>query len=537
MMFAAPSLWMEDTQWVYLREQVSLEKGKGETMRFRWTAAAFTTAIVAAMCCGWGLGPRSAEASPEMTDQTISDKVEDQLLFDPGVVSTKIEVYTSDGIVTLTGEVNNILAKERAARVAETVKGVRAVVNRIDMSSAALRPDDQIRQDVEEALQADPTTRSYIITATVEDGEVTLTGSVNSYQQRDLAKIVAKGVRGVRAIEDRINVAYKIERPDEKIQDEIEQALRWNAHVDDHLVDVSVDNGEVTLSGVVGSAAEKRSAEYNAWVANVKSVDSSKLTVERWARDEALRGEKYVVKSEQEVQSAVKRALLHDPRVSLFDVTVDVTGSVVTLRGEVGNLKAKRAAEQDAMNTVGVSDVHNRLRVRPATGIADSEIAEDVRDALLRDPYINRFEITVTVVQGTVFLYGTVDSYFERNRADNLASRVFGVVEVTNHLRVDLDTPYSYDPYVDDAYLNQDTLAGYERRAPMKTDAEIKESIESHLWWSPFVNSNNVTVAVNNGIATLTGTVGSWSERQAATKNAYDGGATLVSNDLMIDMD
>jgi osmotically-inducible protein OsmY len=42
---------------------------------------------------------------------------------------------------------------------------------------------------------------------------------------------------------------------------------------------------------------------------------------------------------------------------------------------------------------------------------------------------------------------------------------------------------------------------------------------------------------VTNGIATLTGTVGSWSERQAATKNAYDGGATLVSNDLTVDYD
>jgi osmotically-inducible protein OsmY len=117
--------------------------------------------------------------------------------------------------------------------------------------------------------------KSYIIATTVENGEVTLTGTVNSHQQRELAKKVAKGVRGVRAIEDQINVAYKIDRPDEEIQDEIEQALRWNAHVDHHLIQVAVENGEVTLSGIVGSAAEKRSAEYDAWVANVKSVDSS----------------------------------------------------------------------------------------------------------------------------------------------------------------------------------------------------------------------------------------------------------------------
>jgi osmotically-inducible protein OsmY len=506
-------------------------------MTFRVRTALFTTAILATICLGWGPGLKAAEARPEMTDQAISDKVEDQLLFDPGVLSAKIDVNTVGGIVTLTGEVNNILAKERATRVAETVRGVRAVVNRIEMSPAALRPDDQIQEDVEEALGADPTTQSYIIKATVEDGEVTLTGSVNSHQQRELAKTVAKGVRGVRGIEDRINIAYKFDRPDEKIQDEIQQALRWNAHVDDHMIQVSVENGEVTLSGIVGSAAEKRTAEYDAWVTNVKSVDSSALTVEKWARDEALRGEKYVLKSEEEVQSAVKRALLHDPRVNRFNVAVDVIGTVVTLRGEVDNLKAKRAAEQDARNTVGVSDVRNRLRVRSAVRSSDVQIAEDIREALLRDPYVDRFEITVTVVEGTALLYGTVDSYFERNRADDLASRVFGVVDVTNHLRVDFDTSSTYDPYVDDAYVGQDALAGYERRAPLKTDAEIEDAIESHLWWSPFVNSDNVTVSVTNGIATLTGTVGSWSERQAATKNAYDGGATLVSNDLTVDYD
>lgn len=228
-------------------------------------------------------------------------------------------------------------------------------------------------------------------------------------------------------------------------------------------------------------------------------------------------------------------ALLHDPRVNRFNVAVDVIGTVVTLRGEVDNLKAKRAAEQDARNTVGVSDVRNRLRVRSDVRSGDVQIAEDIRNALLRDPYVDRFEITVTVVDGTAFLYGTVDTYFERNRADDLASRVFGVVDVTNHLRVDFDTSYTYDPYVDDAYVGQDALAGYERRAPLKTDAEIKGAIDSQLWWSPFVNSENVTISVTNGIATLTGTVGSWSERQAATKNAYDGGATLVNNDLTVD--
>jgi len=41
-------------------------------------------------------------------------------------------------------------------------------------------------------------------------------------------------------------------------------------------------------------------------------------------------------------------------------------------------------------------------------------------------------------------------------------------------------------------------------------------------------------VKVENGVATLTGTVDSWSEYRAATENAYEGGASSVKNELKI---
>lgn len=277
-------------------------------------------------------------------------------------------------------------------------------------------------------------------------------------------------------------------------------------------------------------------ADRHLFFSNITSVDTSKLSVKGWARDDKLRGEKYVVKSEDELRDAVEDALLYDPRVMSFNVDVDIAGSMVTLRGDVDNLKAKRAAEQDAQNTVGVSSVDNRLKVRLDTWPDDSEIAEDIRNALLRDPYVERFEVTVTVLDGTAHLYGTVDSYFEKNRADDVASRISGVLDVDNHLLVDYDTAYIYDPYVDD-YVSDDELVDYDRRAPLKTDSQITDSIESELWWSPFVDSDEVSVAVDDGVVTLTGTVDTWSERESATENAYEGGATLVDNDLVVNYD
>ena len=476
-------------------------------------------------------------AKPEMTDQAISDKVEDELLFDPGVVPTNLDVSTEDGIVTLTGKVGNILAKDRAARVAETVKGVRAVVDRIEVRPAAYRPDSEIQDQVEAALLEDPATESYEITPRVENGRVTLAGTVDSYQERELVRTVAKGVRGVTSIDDQIEVDYETNRVDAEIKQEIDHAMRWDAYIDSYLVRVRVNDGQVALSGVVGSAAEKRLARNKAWVAGVKSVDASKLSVEKWARDEQLRVDKYPVKSSSDVKAAVEDAMLYDPRVVSFNVKVDMTGGSATLRGTVDNLRAKRAAEQDARNTVGVSYVSNRIKVRPGTHVGDVEIGEAIRNAFARDPYVERFELTVTVLDGTVYLYGAVDSYFEKSRADLIASGVAGVVDVQNHLNVDNDVANLYDPYIDDSFVKSDDLLKYEKRAPLKTDEELEKAIESELWWSPFVDSDEVTVAVDDGIATLTGTVDTWGEYSAATENAYEGGATLVDNDLDVTYD
>jgi hypothetical protein len=54
----------------------------------------------------------------------------------------------------------------------------------------------------------------------------------------------------------------------------------------------------------------------------------------------------------------------------------------------VDSLKAKRAAENDAGNTVGVLYVENRIKVRPEEPLTDEEIAADIRGALKRNPFI-----------------------------------------------------------------------------------------------------------------------------------------------------
>lgn len=499
---------------------------------FQMAGRAFTALIVAA-----GL-TLTASAAPDLNDDAITAKAEEEFLFDPAVPSEQVDVKTLDGIVTLDGAVDNLLAKDRAERIAETIKGVRSVVNRIEVQPAEhLRDDGEIETDVVAALIEDPATDSFEIGVDVEDGVATLTGTVDSWRERDLAETVVKGVAGIEKIENKILVEYETERPDLDVQREIEKALQWDVLVADGLIDVSVEDGHVKLSGTVGSAAEKHRAERKAWVAGVESVDTDELTVAKWARDERLRKQKYPPKSADEIRDAIENALMYDPRVYSFDVTPEVAGSVVTLRGTVDNLKAKRAAEQDAKNTVGVSAVTNLIEVEPAAGLSDVQIGEKVRDAIERDPFLERYEITAVVVDGEALLTGVVDSHFEKAQAEEVASTVEGVLTVDNQLKVrtnEDDLPYTYDPYVDPYDIYGFGWYDYEPADALKTDAEIEEAIHDELWWSPFVDADQVNVVVDGGRAQLSGSVETWAERQAATENALEGGATAVDNDLKV---
>jgi osmotically-inducible protein OsmY len=408
------------------------------------------------------VAPVQAAPQEQPTDFEINSAVDRKLLHDSSVPGNDIDVGTEHGIVLFPGTVPNILAKERATTIAESVKGVRSVVNNLTVKAVS-RTNHDIRMDVEAALLYDPATDAYEVTPRVNDGVVTLTGTV-------------------------------------------------------------------------GSAAEKTSAYWDAFVANVTSVDYSGLNVEPWMKDRMQKSTKFAIKSDEDIQKAVNDALLFDPRVFSFNPMVTVRHGIVMLTGTVDNLKAKRAAEQDTNNTTGVLRVKNFLRVRGENPPPNDKLAQNVKDALRRDPYTDRYEITVAAINGVVYLTGTVDSYYEKTHAEDVASRVNGVIMVNDGLLVSYPaytyyswpyTPYFYEPY----YYNRPAVYS---TWPYINDAVVQAGIEDELFWSPFVDRDKVKVAVKNGVATLTGTVNSWSEYYSATENALEGGARSVINDLKV---
>ena len=129
-----------------------------------------------------------------------------------------------------------------------------------------------------------------------------------------------------------------------------------------------------------------------------------------------------------------------------------------------------------------------------------------------------------------------LDTYFEKIEAEDAAAAVYGVVDVHNNLDVDKDIePWLYDLYLDDVDPYDYDWYEYPDYSTVKNDWEIQEDIKDELFWSPFVDEDEVTVTVDDGMAILTGTVDTWNERISAQQNAYEGGAVVVDNDLKVE--
>lgn len=471
----------------------------------------------------------------EITDAGITDAVARQLLLDHLTPAQAVVVATRDGIVELTGSVDNLLAKRRATHLAEVVRGVRAVSNRITVTTKAV-PDTELVDNVHNALLFDPVTMDKKLTVSAKDGTVTLMGSLPSWGEKQIATNIAESVAGVSAVTNQIEVRYETERSDVDISREIERRLETDALVEHDRIGVEVDHGTVSLTGAVGSAAERTRAESLAWTSGVDSVSTKGLEVDVNLDDPNLRKRGFVLESDTEIADAVRDAMFFDPRVASFEISPVVYASTVTLKGTVDNLKAKQVAEQLAHDTVGVALVINEIEVKPGKGISDKDAAEQIRAQLLTDVYTSPFNLQVEVEDGTASLIGTVDNYFEKAEAGDLASRAPGVTNVNNLLQVS-NTEYGffYDPYLSLFHPYVEFWEVYTPPTTTQSDEQLYESIVDQMFWSPFVDVDQVHVSVAGGTATLTGTVDSWRERDAATENAYEGGALFVNNLLHVE--
>ncbi len=374
------------------------------------------------------------------SDDTIKQTIETQFAELERIPEDSIRVGVKEGIVTLSGSTTNLLAKEEAAEVSESVKGVLSVVNNLKVT--ADRPDGEIRDDVIKALATDPATEFWEIVPEVEEGVVTLTGIVDSWQESQLAVTVAQGVKGVKVVQNAINISYDEVRSDEQIKNEIKQTLLLDSRIADNRINVSVDSGEVILSGSVGSLYEKNLATSKSYVTGVSKVNADMLEVHPEYKEQMFANEALQNLTDAEIEKAIMRAFKYDPRVPEEKIDVSISDKTAILSGTVKNLNSKIAAGNDARNTAGITEVENNIKVeytlvvKPDIPTSDEAIRSRINEAIERSPYIEETNFNISVNDGEVELDGTVSSDFEKAEISRLTQDIKGVVAVENNVSI-----------------------------------------------------------------------------------------------------
>jgi osmotically-inducible protein OsmY len=212
------------------------------------------------------------------------------------------------------------------------------------------------------------------------------------------------------------------------------------------------------------------------------------------------------------LEGAVMQALADNPLVHADELAVENRGGDVVLRGTVGTMIQRAEAVRAARRVPGVRTVDDRVRVRPLgiDGRADADTEAAVLDALNADDQLHAADIDVESRDGTVTLRGLVELAFQRDRAERVALAVGGVSHVHNELKVWLTVS------ADDV-------------AERVTDAIGPDAI---------VGAEQITVDVVDNDVTLTGTVASRADLDAALAAAANApGVAEVHNHLSVRAD
>ena len=157
------------------------------------------------------LGVSLAVGCAQATDATITGTIKTKLAADGRVRATDINVDTTNGVVTLTGNVDNQGAKDAALQVARESSGVSDVKDMISVRSGTAsgeapdpkrtlgeRIDDAgITMRVKTRLLEEPLVRGLHIDVDTRDGVVYLTGLVRSDAEKKQAIEIAKQTEGV----------------------------------------------------------------------------------------------------------------------------------------------------------------------------------------------------------------------------------------------------------------------------------------------------------------------------------------------------
>jgi len=194
-------------------------------------------------------------------NKDLQKDVQDAIKWEPLLNATEIVVIAKDGVITLTGKVDNIIMKLVAEHATRNVVGVKAVVEKIEIKSGSngKQFDNEIAIEVLNALKLNGDIENDKVKIKVEGGLITMEGELEWNYQKESAEKSISHLFGVNGVINKIKI--KSEIIDEVEKRNIERALVRNWSLNDKNIKVSVSGNNVILNGNVNSLYEKSEAE------------------------------------------------------------------------------------------------------------------------------------------------------------------------------------------------------------------------------------------------------------------------------------
>jgi osmotically-inducible protein OsmY len=213
--------------------------------------------------------------------------------------------------------------------------------------------ENDIRQDVEAELKWSPDVDDTDIAVKVNGGAVTLTGYVRHYFEKHGAEIAARRVKGVAAVANDIELRQLADNAptDPEIARAAIAALKLELPISWERITPVVHQRRVALEGDVEWHYQRERAESAMRrLGGVISVRNS------------LRVKPSVMPGN--IKHDIERAFKRLAHVDAHEISVDVRGADITLRGEVRSWAERDQAQQTAWSAPSVTNVINELTVR-----------------------------------------------------------------------------------------------------------------------------------------------------------------------------
>jgi len=213
--------------------------------------------------------------------------------------------------------------------------------------------DNQLRQDVIDELEFEPSVNAAHIGVAVDGGVVTLTGHVSSYAEKLAAEAAARRIQGVRAIAQEIEVRYPSDKKtaDDEIAKRALDIMRWSAVVPSDAIQLTVRDGWVTLSGQVDWQFERNAAESQIRKLSGVSGVINNLTIKPRVQP-------------TDVKRKIEDAFRRNAEIEADKIQITVfNGGKILLQGHVHDWHERVAAENAAWSAPGVSAVDDRLTI------------------------------------------------------------------------------------------------------------------------------------------------------------------------------